>query len=125
MSPILYSQITPDTDQVFLSWHTDSVTLEWALILGAIGLVSLLALGWAAFFRKRSRRRHSHHHGHRHSSEQTETEVESKEADAPAPPEERRHRRRSHHRHLPRNPTLAETGGLPPIRPEDPPEPEP
>ena len=42
--------------------------------------------------------------------------------DGAAPPEKRRRRRRSHHRHRPRNPTLAETGGLPPIRPEDPPE---
>ena len=29
------------------------------------------------------------------------------------------------HRHRPRNPTLAETGGLPPVRPEGPPEPRP
>jgi type VI protein secretion system component VasK len=125
MSPILLSQVTLATGPVFLSWHTDSALLEWIIILGAIGLVTLLALGWAAFFRRRSRRRHSHHHGHRHSSQPTDTEVASNEADASAPREKRRHRRRSHHRYLPRNPTLAETGGLPPIRPEDPPEPKP
>jgi FtsZ-interacting cell division protein ZipA len=92
--------------------------IEWLIIFGAIGLVTLLVLGWAAFLRKRHRHRHSHHHRHRHSSEPTE-------ADASVPPEKRRRRRRSHHRHRPLNPTLAETGGLPPIRPEEPPEPEP
>jgi hypothetical protein len=34
-----------------------------------------------------------------------------------------RRRRKDHPANLPRNPTLGETGGLPPIRPEEPTEP--
>jgi FtsZ-interacting cell division protein ZipA len=125
MSPILFSYVTPDTGLLLASWLFDSVTLEWLIIFGAVGLVALLALGWAIFLRKPHRHRHSRHHRHLHSSEPTETQVAPNETDAPAAPEKRRRRKRSHHRHRPLNPTLAETGGLPPIRPEDPPEPTP
>ena len=124
MSSILFSQVAVDANQVLASWRFDSVTREWFIILSAIGLVTLLALGWAIFLRKRHRHRHSHHHRHRHSSEPTETQMAPTDA-AAAPPEKRRHRRRHRHRHRPRNPTLAETGGLPPIRPEDTPPPQP
>jgi hypothetical protein len=80
----------------------------------------LLALTWAVFLRKRRRRRHEHHHAPHHSSTPAEVAETPAKEDAPAPPEKRRHRRHSRHRHRPRNPTLAETGGLPPIRPEGP-----
>lgn len=85
---------------------------EITLILAACGGVALLLFLWASVFR---RRRPQDPHlrplqpgtvlgsgdpgHHRHSGR-------------------RRHRRR-HHRELKRNPTLQETGGLPPPRPDD------
>ena len=103
-----------------------TVAREGLLVFGAMTLVALLAMGWAMFLRRRRHRRHKHHHGHWHASQSTERPVDSDNADTPSGPEKRRRRRRhSGHHHRPRNPTLAETGGLPPIRPEDPAEPRP
>jgi hypothetical protein len=98
---------------------------ERFIIFGSIGLVTLLLLLWAILVRKKRRRRHSHHHWHHHTSSQTDAPAAAQNEDAPVPPEKRRRRRHSRHRHRPRNPTLAETGGLPPIRPETPPKAEP
>ena len=68
---------------------------------------------WAAFFRKP--RRHRHHHPHGHSPKPLpETRSESRKAGWLL--FRKRHRHRHRHRELPRNPTLAETGGLPPVR---------
>jgi hypothetical protein len=125
MSPILFSQLALDPNQVLASWrHPDPATLEWMLILGATSLVTLLVLLWAVFLRKRRRGR-KHHHAHQHSSGLAEVPEVPKDEGAFSLPEKRRHRRRSGRRHRPRNPTLAETGGLPPIRRESPPEPQP
>jgi hypothetical protein len=81
-------------------------------LIGSILLVSLGVFVWAAFFRKP--KRHRHRHPHRHP------------APAPMTPPRERHRsgwrffRKHHHRRRrkerPRNPTLAEVGGLPPVR---------
>lgn len=85
----------------------------------AIAAVTLGAVVWAAFIRRRRRR---HHHSHHHRQvPQTPP--------APAPAPQPRHRgwfflgrhkpRRRKLRRRP-NPTLAETGGLPPLRPPAP-----
>jgi type VI protein secretion system component VasK len=112
-------------DAVWTSWRmSDPALRERLLIFGAIGLVILLILGWAVFIRRRRRRR-EHHHPHRHSSKPAETAQGPAEEGVPASPEKRRQRRRSGHRRRPRNPTLAETGGLPPRRLDIPPESQP
>jgi FtsZ-interacting cell division protein ZipA len=110
-----------------LAWWrlTNPAFRERLIIFGAIGLVTLLVLLWAAFIRSKRRRRHSHHHRHHHTQRPAEVPAASQNEDVPASPEKRRRRRHSHHGHRPRNPTLAETGGLPPIRSESPPEAEP
>ena len=97
------------------------------LIFGAMASVTLLAMAWALFLRRKHHHRHRHHHhGHHDSSELAETSLAPNEADATAGPEKRRRRRRrSGRHHRPRNPTLAETGGLPPIRPPGPSAPQP
>jgi len=111
------------TDAVLASWRwSDPSMRERLLILGALGLVTLLIAGWAVFIRKRRRRRREHHRWHHPSSSSAATAQTAEAEDASAPREKRRRRRRTGRRHRPRNPTLAETGGLPPIRPEDPPE---
>jgi MYXO-CTERM domain-containing protein len=112
-----------ETAAVLASWRiSDPATRERVMIFGAIGFVALLALVWAAFLRKKRRRRHSRHHSHRQSSSPAEKVEVLKDQDAPPVTEPRQRSRRSRRRHRPRNPTLAETGGLPPVRPESPPE---
>lgn len=92
---------------------------ELGLLLGAAGVITVLALIWAIFIRKRedeSSRRYSYPRVGNVSGDAI-----SKHDDA-APLRKRRRKRRRRHR---RNPTLAETGGLPPVRsdgmPDDPP----
>lgn len=92
---------------------------ERLIVLGAVGIVAVVLFFWALAIRKRRRRRKERHHRHhRSAAPDSPGGLESK---APPPEEKRRRRRRSE---LPRNPTLAETGGLPPLRSEiSPPEP--
>ncbi len=83
---------------------------ELLIIILAVASVTLLLLLWATFIRKRPR-----HHLSRWVIEEA----------TPADPEnghKRRKWRRRRRGHRPRNPTLAETGGLPPARVEQPPE---
>jgi hypothetical protein len=95
---------------------------ESLIVMGALAMVFLGALVWAAFFRKTSRRHHhspTHHH-HRHHGDAAEPPVAADAAvgaevptDDP-PHHKRKHRRRRRRRmYQGRNPTLAETGGLP------------
>jgi hypothetical protein len=116
------------------------------LVLGAVLTVSLVLVVWAKYLRRSKHHSHHHHH-HRRSGEDLAPVARVTSAVEPAgesspnpsfPPSEEaaadsdestsrhhhRHRRRRIRRreHRPRNPTLAETGGLPPIRdPEMPP----
>ena len=113
-----------DTDEVVTAWRfMDPSTRGGLMIFGAIGLVTLLALLWAIFLRKSRRRRHSHRHSHQHSSRPTESAEASNDEGALSPPQDRRKLGRTRRRRRSRNPTLAETGGLPPVRSEEPPKP--
>ncbi len=104
---------------------------ERLLFIGILLLVALVALTWVAIIsrRRRGRHHHRHHHHHHHSSDRApRVKGESAEnAIAEASQRSHSHGRRRHRRrrreHRPRNPTLAETGGLPPIRPDDSPGP--
>jgi hypothetical protein len=86
---------------------------DTVIILGAVlGLVILIVI-WAVFIRKREDRRYN-----------TLKVPNSRNRDEGADQGRHRRRRRHHRRdHRSRNPTLAETGGLPPIRPEQSPPP--
>jgi hypothetical protein len=92
------------------------------IITGAVLLVAVGLFLWAAAARKRHRRRSTPHRPdyHHHSSEPAS---EGGEGEARHSHYRRRRRRRREHR--PRNPTLAETGGLPPIRSDVPSKPPP
>jgi type VI protein secretion system component VasK len=126
MNPILFAQETVDTAKVLASYRSlDPPTRERLVIFGAIGLVTLLVVLWAIFLRRRRRRRREHHHSHHQSPPPAEVVEALTGQDAAARPYKRRRRRRSSHSLRPRNPTLAQTGGLPPVRPEGPPEPQP
>jgi len=122
--PLFLAEV--ETQEILASWRiTDPATRDRIIVFGAIGLVTLLVLLWAVFLRKKRRRRREHHHAPRHSSTPAEAPEAPSDDGDPSPPEKRHRRRRFGGKHRPRNPTLAETGGLPPIRPEGPSEPQP
>lgn len=78
------------------------------LLFSAFGVVTLLILFWALFIRKRpdeSSRRYRYPSREPKANQGSESGGESG-------------RRRRRKRRRPRNPTLAETGGLPPVRTE-------
>lgn len=78
---------------------------DWLILMAVLIFASIIIAAGIVFVRKR----HSHRHHHSHSK-------------APASPKTRHEhhgrRRRSREKRV-MNPTLAETGGLPPARPED------
>lgn len=82
------------------------------LIIVGVGLVlTLLLMFWAKYIRRRSRH---------HSDPRVTYRVVEAGGDGGGGSRKRRHRHRRRRRdHRTRNPTLAETGGLPPSRPED------
>src|SRR5262249_22561711 len=109
-----------EIDDVIGNWNRmDATTRDAILVFGALAIVTLVVVLWAAFVRKKKRsREHYHHHRHRPATE-TETPVATQsEQTSENSGRERRRRRRRRRDHRPRNPTLAETGGLPPIKPE-------
>jgi|SRR3954447_12166787 hypothetical protein len=108
----------PEFPQEFWRQITPSRS-ELGLIVTSAAVITLLALIWAIFIRKREdegSRRYSY-------PPLRTSSVNGAPPDA-GPQSTRKSRRRRKRRHR-RNPTLAETGGLPPIRgeslPDDPP----
>lgn len=91
---------------------------EDILVVLAVGLaLGLLLLLWARYHVRRKKRRHHHHH--ERSVVSRPAPVLAEEEDQDPRRDGRRRRRRRHRRdHRPRNPTLAETGGLPPPKAE-------
>jgi len=99
---------------------------ELIIVIGAAVFVSGLTLIWALFIRKKPRHHHHHHHSHSHPSSSSTSANSTAKPESSQPDTDegsRRRRRRRRRKEPPRNPTLAETGGLPPIRSEEPPEP--
>jgi len=90
---------------------------DMLIILGVAVVLGLLLFIWAYLTHKKRRQ---HHSRDRLSKVITKAKKESPEASASKRMRVRK-RRRAHPDQLPRNPTLGETGGLPPIRPDEPP----
>ena len=107
-----------DTD---LLPHVSRFSPGWVdfwILLGAILAVALLVFYWAVAIRKQKHRIHKHRHHHRPRPGYREQIKEVANGI--------RQRRRKHgHEHRPLNPTLAQTGGLPPLREADQPPPPP
>jgi hypothetical protein len=96
--------------------QVNTTTREYIALFGSVTVLAVLALVWAAFFRKRKRRHPLQHRapngwGMNPPNENPIIVVKSS----------RSHRKRRRE-HRPRNPTLAETGGMPPLRPENSPD---
>lgn len=90
---------------------------ERLIVLGAVALVLAIVLGWALLFRHR-RRRAARREDRRHRRHSFAKNAAKGVAEIKQLVKEHQHRRRRRH-HRPRNPTLAETGGLPPPRSDD------
>jgi FtsZ-interacting cell division protein ZipA len=111
-----------DVREAALNWQKVSDTRrEVLVVVAAILLVSLVVFLWMFFSHKR-RQRHARHHGDTQSPSWSKT-ADSQPADEAMTVPRRRKWRRHRREHRPRNPTLAETGGLPPIRQDRPPQP--
>ena len=77
-------------------------------LFGAIAALVLVLFAWALFIRERRRQEPRYHYPH------PPTPGDSRSDEGSRPHRRKWRRRRREHR--PRNPTLAETGGLPPVR---------
>jgi len=89
---------------------------EIFLVIGVAVVLGLLLFLWAYLTHKRRR--------HHHTGDQLSRPIYRAEKMTPEQSAKRmkmKKRRRHHPDNLPRNPTLGETGGLPPIRPDEPP----
>lgn len=109
-----------EIDDVIGNWrHMDTTTRDAILVFGALTVVTLVIVLWAALIRKKKRKReHYHYQRHRPAAEADTPVVAESQQTSENPGGERRRRRRRRRDHRPRNPTLAETGGLPPVKPE-------
>jgi len=99
---------------------------EWVdimIVLGVILAVALAVFFWAVIFRKEGKTRHKHHHHHHHHRTSYREQFKIGVGGIKELFRRHRHRRHRHHRQI--NPTLAETGGLPPLREPDKPPPPP
>ncbi len=100
--------------------NLDPSVRERLIVVGSITLITLFIAIWVVFFRGGGGKSRSRRHRRRQEHSEKPAPIVT---DAPKEAEdgERRHRRRRRE-HRPRNPTLAETGGLPPKRPNSPPD---
>jgi FtsZ-interacting cell division protein ZipA len=94
-------------------------SVDLLIVVGAVVLVALIAFFWVLSFRKDEKHRHKHHHRHHRKSYREQFQKTTSGIKERI----REHRRRRHREHHPINPTLAQTGGLPPIRKADKPPP--
>jgi hypothetical protein len=113
---VFFAAQTPDALSEHLGSREPSKLLglsvrDVALLVGLAGLIGLALFLWA-YLTRRDRRRYLSRSAGYHA-----------EHTPSAPRDERvrvRKRRRDHPENLRRNPTLQETGGLPPLRPDEP-----
>jgi hypothetical protein len=101
-----------DIDTLPVSSPFSSGLIDLFVVLGAILLVVLIAFFWALLIRKSGKRRRKYHHGHHPESYREQIQKGAGEIKELI----RQHRRGRHREHRPLNPTLAQTGGLPPLR---------
>jgi len=101
-------------------WQQMSPAAREIVAIGAaVVLVTSLSMAWAALLRKRARLRGKILS--QHSSTRSAAGSSARRGSEANPEGHRRRRRRRRRDHRPRNPTLSETGGLPPTRSEPPP----
>ena len=94
---------------------------EFLIIIG-VALILALILFLVVYLKKKGRRNRTLERAPRSIYRDAEEGKSSRDSSS-GRTKVRKKRRRTHPDNLPRNPTLGETGGLPPLRPEDPAEP--
>jgi hypothetical protein len=95
------------------TWATPELRGRLIMVLAILIAISIPII-WAVYFRgKRRHRKHHHHHVPGVSPESGAV------PESPRRFRRRKRRRRSSHPNRALNPTLAETGGLPPIHGDD------
>lgn len=92
-----------------------SSVAQAVIYFGALFMVAPGVFVWAVF-RTQHRQRHSHHNRLKPAPNAVSEDAHGKKSFLRS---RRKHQRQPED--LPRNPTLAETGGLPPVRTEEPP----
>lgn len=99
--------------------RSSGVATDLLLVLGAGVLLFAVLMLWVVYSRRHRPHRHRHRH-HRSSNRTPSVETGNSESGADEDSEHSRHHRRRRRRreHRGRNPTLSETGGLPPPRPD-------
>ena len=113
-----HSVVPPEVEEMARQAAVSPTSHDWMYVWGAGLLVGIAAVAWVYY--RRTHPRHHHHHHHHPEEPAGET---SPETTGPS----RQAKQTSHHRHSRRrrwgrrNPTLAQTGGLPPVREEAPP----
>jgi hypothetical protein len=133
----LFQSSALDPDLLSKGTLVSATTRDWLIIFGAITLLTGALVIFAYLSRKnkdetsgrrshrpwwRRHHSHAHSHSHSHSPEPGEKSSESSAGGETSEPGKRRRKwRRRRREHRPRNPTLAETGGLPPLRSPGPP----
>ena len=113
---------TDRTDTISVTNPLPPESVDVLIVLGAIVLVTLIVFFYVLSFRKDEKRRRKHHHHHHHRKSYRE---QFQKTTSGIKELIREHRHRRHREHHPINPTLAQTGGLPPIREADKPPPAP
>ena len=117
-----------NTDTISIANKMPPESVDVLIVLGAIVLVALIIVFCVLSFRKDGKHPHKHHHHHRHRRSYRE---QFQKTTSGIKELIKQRRRRRHREHRPINPTLAQTGGLPPIRksvtppPPPPPPPQP
>ncbi len=106
---VLMEQAPPQTSGLALK--------DILLIVGIILLVAFLLFLWVYVTRKNK------HPEYTEGGAKIIYRADEREGEHSGHRRKHRKRRPSHPDNLPRNPTLAEAGGLPPVRPEEPSEP--
>jgi len=123
MSTIPLMLANLQVEDVLVQWQGLSAGMRESLIVvGAAALVTVGVATWVVCFRKSHRRRHRHHHSHSDSHEDVRATAAEDQEEEPSESRKRRKWRRPRRAHRLRNPTLAETGGLPPVRTGGPPD---
>ena len=94
----------------------DNRLKELLITFGALALAVVVAVIWAILYsQKKKKKKHPKHRHHRDRKE-TAASSASVAVKAPVENESRSRKRRRRRPHRPLNPTLAQTGGLPPLR---------
>src|SRR5260221_439296 len=125
MKPFIFTPWFGDVEpeDVVAQWQTlDAGMRETLVICGALLFIIIAVVVWAVFIRKSKHGSHpSETHSHHHRRAQPESHDSSRRGEKRS--RRRRKKRGQHHEYTQRNPTLAETGGLPPVRSDLPPPP--